>query len=314
MKTKQLLIILVSIIFTITFNSAAIAQHFSNWSAPINVESISGTSPALNTSFNEDCPSQTRDGLSLFFASTRPGGFGGQDIWVAYRANINAPFGDPINLGATVNSAADDFCPESLPGNRLYFVSSRVQSDSCGGPDIYFTRFRNGEWLPPQNLGCHINSPAGENNPSYFEDENGNSFLYFYANRPGGAFPDVGAPDLDIYFSMNFGAAQLAAGINTPFQELRPDVRKDGREIVFDTNRPGTLGLTDIWTATRENTFDAWSSPIHLDAPINSPASETGASFSWDGLNLHFASNRSGGNGLSDNYVTTRQKLRGNER
>jgi hypothetical protein len=57
---------------------------------------------------------------------------------------------------------------------------------------------------------------------------------------------------------MNNDPAQLASGINTPFQDVRTDVRKDGREIVFDTNRPGTFGLTDIWMASRENTNDPW--------------------------------------------------------
>ncbi len=83
-------------------------------------------------------------------------------------------------------------------------------------------------------------------------------------------------------------------------------------EIVFDSNRPGTLGGPGIWTASRESTDDGWSAPEHLGAPISSQASYTGASLSWDGKTMVFGSTRAGSelgsNELSshDVYVTTR--------
>jgi hypothetical protein len=179
---------------------------------------------------------------------------------------------------------------------------------------MYFTRFRNGVWAEPENLGCEINSSASEFSPSYFVDEGGRAILYFSSNRPGGH--TAGGTDQDIYFSVNSGPAQLAPNLNTEFDDQRPNVRKDGREIVFDSNRPGTLGGNDIWTASRNSTNDNWSAPFHFDAPINSAASETRASLSFDGLTMFFGSTRPGseldstGVPSNDVYVTTREQLR----
>jgi hypothetical protein len=312
MKQTLALRMLVGVAAALAFVSIASAKRFGPWNAPVNAESIPGTSSELNTPFNDGCPIQSPDGLSLFIASNRPGGLGGQDIWVARRASRDDPWGAPENLGAPVNSDADDFCPTPVRGDGLYYVSARA--GGCGGADIYFTRFKKGAWKEPRNLGCDINSPGGEASPSYFEEEDGQSFLYFSSNRAGGAFPDAGTPDSDIYFSLNFGPARLAPGLNTDSDDSRPNVRKDGREIVFDSTRPGTLGGPDIWTAKRESILDDWITPDHLDAPVNSPASETRATLSWDGLTMLFGSTRAGAEGSNDVYVTTREKLTGNNR
>ncbi len=307
--------VICTLLVVLSLGTAASGQTFSDWSAPVSVESIPGTSSEFNTPFNDGCPIQAPDGLSFFIASNRPGGMGGQDIWVAYRTSRTAPYGAPQNLGAPVNSSADDFCPTPVPGNGLYFVSSRVQASACGGPDIYFTRFRNNVWTEPDNLGCDINSSAGEASPSYFVNEGGQSILYFSSARPGGFEP--GGTDSDIYFSVNFGPAQLAPNLNTASEDTRPNVRNDGREIVFDSNRPGTLGGNDIWTASRASTAGDWSAPLHFAGPINTAASETRASLSFDGLTMVFGSTRPGSEldpvtGLPSNdvYVSTRQQMR----
>ena len=312
-RSKLRVVVLIAIAASLSVASIAYAKHFGDWGAPINLESVPGTSSELNTPSNDGCPIQSPDGLSLFIASNRPGGFGGQDIWVARRASKDDPWGAPENLGAGVNSNVDDFCPLPVRGHGLFFVSARA--GGCGGADIYFTRLQHGgEWETPQNLGCGINSPGGEASPSYFEDDDGNAYLYFSSNRAGGAFPDTGAPDSDIYFSLNFGTAQLAPGLNTANDDSRPNVRKDGREVVFDSTRPGTLGsLPDIWTAKRDSISEDWPEPQHLDAPINSTAAETRATLSWDGYTMLFGSTRPGSEGSADVYLTTREKVNGNQ-
>ncbi len=251
MKIKQIIIVFVGVVAALIFGSVIYAQHFGDWAAPVSVEAIPGTSSELNTAFNDTCAIESPDGLSLFFTSNRPGGFGGGDIWVTHRAKPDDPFGTPENLGAPVNTAANDFCPTPVRGNGLYFVSNRVVPGvSCGGADIYFTRLHRGEYEAPQNLGCDINSSAQDAYVSYFEDDKDNSYLYFNSNRTGGFEP--GGTDVDIYFSLNGGAPQLAPGLNTASNDFQPNVRKDGREVVFGSDRAGTLGGNDIWTATRE--------------------------------------------------------------
>jgi hypothetical protein len=284
--------------------ATAAAMQFSAWGTPVNAEAAPGTSSELNTAFNDGCPIQSPDGLSLYMATNRPGGLGGQDIWVARRDRAGGPWGAPENLGAPVNSAANDFCPTPLHGKRLLFVSERGGPGSCGGADIYLARLNPAKgWSDPENLGCQVNSAAGEAGPSLFE-AGGGAQLYFSSTRAG---------DSNIYASRqlgdgSFGAAVPVSSLNTASEDFRPNVRKDGLEVVFDSNRLGTLGGQDIWSSTRESVEDGWSTPTDLTT-VNSPANETRASVSWDGLTLTFGSNRPGGEGMADVYESTRQKL-----
>jgi Tol biopolymer transport system component len=93
--------------------------------------------------------------------------------------------------------------------------------------------------------------------------------------------------------------------LNTSANEFRPNVRKDGREIVFDSDRSGGLGATDIYAATRSSVDEPWSTPVNLGGAINSDAAESRASLSWDGQTLLFGSTRAG-EGSSDIYFSTR--------
>src|SRR5690606_12460354 len=158
-------------------------------------------------------------------------------------------------------------------------------------------------WSGPELLGVEVNSTAGEASPSYFEDGLGNSYLYFSSNRPDGFEP--GGTDADMYFSVNFEPEQLAPGVNTAGDDCRPNVRHDGLEIVFDSNRDGGVGGFDIWAASRAAVDDEWSAPYN-HTEVNSDANETRASLSGDGLTLVFGSNRPGSQGQADIYVTTR--------
>src|SRR5262249_55427791 len=100
-----------------------------------------GAHPGFNTASLDGCPFISRDGKTFYLASTRPGGLGGIDIWVSKRASIDEPWGEPVNVGAPVNSSADDFCPTiARDGHLFYFVSRRA--GGCGQGDIYVTRRR----------------------------------------------------------------------------------------------------------------------------------------------------------------------------
>ena len=282
----------------------ASAMQFTSWGTPTNAEAAAGTNSQLNTPFNDGCPIQSPDGLSLYIASNRPGGLGGQDIWIAHRASADAPWAAPQNLGAPVNSDANDFCPTPLHGKRLLYVSERAGAGTCGGADIYATRLNPARgWDDPQNLGCQVNSAAAEAGPSLFGTATG-AQLYFSSTRAG---------DSNIYASTqladgNFGPAAPVSSLNTASDDFRPNVRKDGLEVVFDSNRAGTLGGQDIWSSTRDSVEDAWSTPVDLTT-VNSSFNETRASLSWDGRTLTFGSNRTGTEGMADVYESTREKL-----
>ncbi len=296
---------------TAVFATAAVvhAMSFGAWSPAVSAESIPGTSTSLNTAALEGCPFVAQRDDVLYFASTRAGGMGGLDIWYSRRADGSA-WGDPVNF-AEVNSSADDFCPSAhRNGKTFLFVSSRP--GGCGGADIYTARLHATRgWAPPQNLGCTVNSPADEASPYRLEDE-----VYFSSTRAGGFVADAPgtvAGDGDIYVSVFHGEAfatpTLAPGLNTAQNDLRPNLRRDGLEIFFDSNRPGGIGGLDLWTSTRASTSDAWSAPQNLGANVNTSANELRSSLSWAGETLYFGSTRAGGEGSQDLYVTTRDKL-----
>jgi hypothetical protein len=88
-------------------------------------------------------------------------------------------------------------------------------------------------------------------------------------------------------------------------------VRRDGLEIFFFSNRPGTLGGTDIYAATRNNARSSWGAPENLGPHVNTPAAESRPSLSWDGTVLYFGSTRPGGDGDADTYVSYRLRLAG---
>jgi hypothetical protein len=290
---------------------AVIAQAggFTDWTTAQKIDEIPGNSSELNTPLMDGCPIQSPDGLSLYMASTRPGGLGLLDIWVARRPSTDAPWGAPENLGEPVNSASDDFCPTPIRNGGLFFVSREALPGSCGLGDIYFTRYSatNG-WSEPQNLGC---APDGPNSSL---DEQGPSYV-----RPG--------PKASLYFSRSsgavlgeifvsrgfagrdFGPAAPVTGLNEPLaNDIQPNVRKDGREVVFSSNRAGTLGGQDIWVATRPSVHEPWGTPVNLGGAVNTAAAETRPSLSRDALQLLFG-RAPGPEGMSDIYVTTRSRI-----
>jgi Tol biopolymer transport system component len=283
--------------------SPAAARSFGDWAVAQPLESLPGSGSEVNSAFLDGCPIQAPDGLSFYMASNRPGGLGGIDIWVATRSSTDEGFGDPVNLGAPVNSGADDFCPTPVRGKGLFFVSRRAGGCAPNSSDMYFARLNPARgWTAPAHLGCTVNSSGDEMSPAYVE-ENGSGVLYFSSNRGGSH---------DIYRSVQQGDGSFAAPIavdelnTSSFDELRPSVRKDGREIVFDSNRPGGLGAADIYAATRSSVDEPWSAAVNLGTAINSAAAESRASLSWDGRLLVFGSTRPGGEGSSDIYLSTR--------
>src|SRR5215472_15818590 len=99
------------------------AQQFSPWSAPVNLNNVvlnDGTvcPPVVNSTtpdVNDTHAAVSKDGLSLYFASTRVGGLGDYYLWVTHRYSLDACWGQPANLGPKVNSSSVDFAPNLSP-------------------------------------------------------------------------------------------------------------------------------------------------------------------------------------------------------
>lgn len=287
----------------VSFAGPAWGATFSDWVPAIPVSQLPGSDDDVNTEYLDGCPIQSPDGLSLYMASNRPHGLGKLDIWVAYRNSTSEGWGEPQNLGAPVNSTENDFCPTPLRGGYLMMISDRP--GTCGAGDIYITRRNPAHgWSEPENLGCESaggpNSTAGEAGPSYVH--RGHGSLFFSSNRAGTSDLFVSSGKIQ----KGFGVAEPIAELNTGVEDARPNVSRNGLEMVFDSNRAGTLGGFDIWTSTRSSLSDAWSPPVNLGGAVNTKeASETRASLSWDGRTLLFG-RAPGPEGQTDIYITTR--------
>ena len=127
------------------------------WSRPRNFGA------PVNSSAWESQPSMAADGMTVYFASSRPGGFGGMDIWKT-TMTAEGEFSIPENLGPSINTLGDDAAPFiHSDGRTLYFASNgRV---GMGGYDLYYSTLQtDGSWSEPVNMGYPINSPADEIN------------------------------------------------------------------------------------------------------------------------------------------------------
>jgi hypothetical protein len=198
--------------------------------------------------------------------------------------------------------------------HTLFFVSNR--GGGCGGADLYVTRSRPDGWDDPHNLGCGVNSAADEASPSPVPEPGRGKVLYFSSVRPGGFAADAAGAatgDSDLYVSERhdgvYGTPELVPGVNTAFEDGQPNVRRDSREIFFFSNRPGTLGMADIYAANRPSAAEPWATPLNLGPDVNSAnGAETRPSLSWDGTTLYFGSTCPGGEGMADHYLTTRAR------
>jgi len=274
----------------------------SGWSDPVHL------GPPINTPSADQSPALSPDGLSLYFASDRPGTLGGIDLWVSRRASHHSPWGTPVNLGAGINSPDIESGPNLSPdGHLLFFQSNRPGGQ--GSNDIYVShrgdRHDDFGWETPVNLGPDVNTAAAEVAPWYQQRDAEGPTLYF-DRGPSNVFADIYKAPMTRDGHPR-GPATLVAELSTPdFNDGRMTVRANGREIIFFSDRPGGLGVTDLWTSTRRTVREPWSPPVNLGAPPNSPDQDLLPFLSRDGRTLVFASTRPGGLGGFDIWMSSR--------
>jgi len=223
------------------------------------------------------------------------------------RARADYFFGEPTNLGPTVNSSASDPGPYiSADGLELYFESYRPGYGQC---DIWVTTRAtiDNEWAEPTNLGPTVNSSFWEGGPCISADS---LSLYFW-------LWDGQSIEADIWVtkratkSDDWGTpAPLEPPVSSPYDEWLPGISFDGLELFFcDTvyvPRPGGVGGADLWVSTRPSVSDPWDQPRNLGPTVNSSADDRSPDVSSDGLMLFFESPRPGGQGDGDIWVARR--------
>jgi predicted secreted protein len=200
------------------------ATVLDSWAEPVNLGST-----VNKGSFDGLGPHISADGLELFFGSNRPGGSGGTDLWVTKRETIDDPWGEPINLGANVNSAAHDNSPVISSDGLLLFFESR-RSGGYGDYDIWVTRRTaiNDNWGPAQNLGPPINTSLTEYLPGISPD--GRLFDFNIVDHPNG-----------------FGGYDIWQASIEPVVDLNSDGIVDGEDLKIIADHWGTdNSLCDI--------------------------------------------------------------------
>lgn len=101
-------------------------------------------------------------------------------------------------------------------------------------------------------------------------------------------------------------AVRLDAPVNSPTaNDQGPALSSDGLALYFCSNRSGSLG-NDLWASRRASEDDPWGTPANLGPDVNSSGGDCGPSLSQDGLLMFFTSNRAGGAGGNDIYMTSR--------
>jgi outer membrane protein OmpA-like peptidoglycan-associated protein/tetratricopeptide (TPR) repeat protein len=127
----------------------------SKWSIPINMGS------PINSGYKETQPCLSSNGKVLYFVSNRPGGKGKFDIWMSMREGKNR-WGQPINLGDSINTTEDENSPFVHYDNQTIYFSSEGHQ-GMGGSDLFISKKNiKGEWQKASNLGYPINTCYNE--------------------------------------------------------------------------------------------------------------------------------------------------------
>jgi hypothetical protein len=148
----------------------------STWSTPERL------GPNINTpKYWEGSCSLSGDGQILYFASDRPGGLGGRDIYFSKKQS-DGSWGPAENMGPGINTVYNDDSPYIHPDGINLFFSSEGHT-SMGGYDLFYTTYKNGKWKTPVNLGYPVNTPA--NDRFYTLTADGGTG-YFSSDRKGG--------------------------------------------------------------------------------------------------------------------------------
>ena len=186
---------------------------------------------SINTDFWESSPAISPDKRALYFSSTRPGGYGGADLYVSY-LKPNGRWTEAVNMGPTINTTGDEMAPFIHADNQtLYFTSDGLTG--YGGSDLFvLKKLPNGQWGIPENMGYPINTIENEGSLAVAAD----GYTAYYASDR-----EDSRGGLDIYsFTLPTHAR--------PFKTIY--VKGVVTDLISKKGLPANLELTDNATGT----------------------------------------------------------------
>lgn len=149
-----------------------------------NLVGVSAMSEGANSGQWDSQASISCDGATLYFASNRPKGFGGTDIWVCHKLS-DGRWSEPVNLGPKINTPQDEEAPYITNDSKTLYFSSTGHL-GMGEQDLFMSWLdeRNNQWSTPINLGPPVNTAYRE--LGVFLSADGKTG-YFASDRPGGS-------------------------------------------------------------------------------------------------------------------------------
>jgi hypothetical protein len=205
-------------------------------------------------------PTLTLDELTMVFASNRPGGLGGFDLYETTRADVVSPWGAPVPL-AGLNSAFDEYEPHlSFTGLELYLVSDR--SGRIGAYDLWVsTRASVSQpWGAPQNLGVPVNGNGLTNEDPHLTEDG--LTLFFTSVLPNSVAhihtvtrTAIGQP---------WGNRQQFLPTSSPNYDHSPIPEANGNIVWFGSSRAAGTGSSDWYVTWRLPGTTTWAVPVEI--------------------------------------------------
>jgi Tol biopolymer transport system component len=202
----------------------------SRWSNPQNC------GRNVNGGFNEEYPSFSPDGSQIYcLIYDRPGGLGDWDLWISTWDSLNNQWGLVQNPGPSLNNYGV-WAPFLSPdGTKLFCAIYALAVFEWNGTD----------WSGPFDLGPNINVTGGEDNPSVTAD---NNTLYFTRSD----YKERYYICVSHWTGTEWGVAEvLGPQINDSLGSNYPYITPDGSKLYFNSIRPGSYGIADIWVSER---------------------------------------------------------------
>lgn len=250
------------------------------WSEPENLGN------RVNSEAWDSAPSLSPDKRDLYFASSRPGGYGGSDIYVSHRLP-NGNWGEPENLGPAINTVGNESCPFIHADNQtLYFTSNG--HPGYGGDDLFMARKgQKNTWDNAVNLGYPINTIenegslviAADGRTAYYASDRGDSKggldIYTFELRS-----DI-RPARTLWVKGKVFDKKTGKGLPSAVeltdlssQEITSKVQTDetgnylvtlpvGKEYAFNVNRKGYLFFSENFSLSQQA-----DSTFHIDIPL----------------------------------------------
>ncbi|MDX1944307.1 MAG: family 16 glycoside hydrolase [Pirellulaceae bacterium] len=217
----------------------------------------------------------------------------------------------PENLGPTVNTTKDEGSP-SLSADGLTLVFDSTRSGGPGNGDLWMCRRATpaASWSAAELIGSNVNNTSGERMPALSADGltllfasdrtlKPGQFLLWQTTRKSTAEPWSST-------GRKLDAAVHVAG----YSYGGPELSADGLTLFFySSHREGGLGGDELWMTSRPTTNAAWGAAQNLGPGVNSSKGDASPTISSDGRVLVFASDRAGGRGAGDLWLSSRASV-----